>query len=68
MLPISDNDFAVDFELESQPSKTFKIDWENDKIEGFIYDVEAIKQAVALSLMTNRFVYPIYYSDRKSVV
>jgi hypothetical protein len=44
----------------SQPSKTYKIDFEKGRIVGFTNDIEALKQAVYLILNTERFEHVIY--------
>ena len=43
-----ENDFAEDFEIEKEPSKTFKIDWENSEVVGYVDGLEAIRQAIYL--------------------
>ena len=45
---------------ESMASKTYKIDWENNTIEGFIDGVEAIGQSAELALTTERFIWHTY--------
>lgn len=42
-------------------SKTYKIS--NDKIEGFVDDLEALKQAIYKILGTEQYEYPIYSFD-----
>lgn len=46
-----------------QPSKTYKINFENGRIVGFCEDVEALKQAIYLILNTERYQYLIYSND-----
>lgn len=43
-----------------QPSKTYKIDFENGRIGGFIDETEALKQAVQKALITARERFSIY--------
>lgn len=50
----------VDSTIESIPSKTPLIDWEKGKIYGYVDGVEAMKQYVKKTLLTERFVYLIY--------
>ena len=47
-------------EIVDMPSKTFKIDWENNHISGFIDGKEAIKQSIELSVSTERYIWQIY--------
>lgn len=58
-----ENDFAEDFEVEKEPSKTFKIDWENSEVVGYVDGLEAIRQAIYLMLETERFTHAIYSWD-----
>jgi len=58
MLPSSNELLKTDFEIEIQPSKTYKI--ENNKIVGFCDDIEAIKQTIYCILSTERYDYLIY--------
>lgn len=57
MLPES---FNVDYTTTSMPSKTYKIDWENGTIGGFIDGKEAIAQSMELAITTERYIWPIY--------
>jgi len=45
---------------ESQPSKTYKIDFENGRLGGFIDNKQALQQAVYKALITARERFPIY--------
>lgn len=58
LIPNTNNSLKTDFEIEVQPSKTYKI--EDNKIVGFCDDVEAIKQTIYCILNTERFDYLIY--------
>lgn len=58
LIPNTNDDLKTDFEIEVQPSKTYKI--EDNKIVGFCDDVEAIKQTIFCILNTERFDYLIY--------
>ena len=54
-------DVLNDFTLESQPSYTFALRFETDnRIKGYVDDIEAIKQAIYLILNTERYEYLIY--------
>lgn len=58
LIPNTNDSLKTDFEIEVQPSKTYKI--EDNKIVGFCDDVEAIKQTIYCILNTERFDYLIY--------
>ena len=50
----------LDGNIEIQPSKTYKIDFEKNIINGYVDGIEAVKQAVFLILNTMRFEHIIY--------
>lgn len=58
LIPNTNDDLKTDFEIEVQPSKTYKI--EDNKIVGLCDNVEAIKQTIYCILNTERFDYLIY--------
>lgn len=58
MLPISSIDEVV--ETKTKTNKTFKIDFENGKIGGVIDEKEALKQAVHIAIITQRYKYAIF--------
>lgn len=58
MVPKVENELTNDFEIEMQPSKTYKI--QDNKIVGFCDGLEAIKQTIFNILSTERFDYLIY--------
>lgn len=62
MIPTVDSDVLIqDFEYETQPNKTYKLNIEKDTISGgYIDGIEAVKQAVYKILNTERFDYIIY--------
>lgn len=43
-----------------QTSRTYKIDFETGRIGGYVDGIEAMKQAITLILLTERFQYLIY--------
>ncbi|MBR4845037.1 MAG: DUF2634 domain-containing protein [Bacteroidaceae bacterium] len=57
MLPETLN---IKYANTSIPSKTYKIDWETSRIEGFIDGKDAIRQAIDLALTTERCLWRIY--------
>ena len=58
MIPSTVKEFMDDFEVETQPSNTYKI--ENNKVIGFCDGLDAIKQTIFSILNTERFDYLIY--------
>lgn len=62
MLPTDYNDDLVqDFEIETQPSRTYALRFDGYPSSGSKLDgVEAMKQAIFLALQTERFRYAIY--------
>jgi hypothetical protein len=42
------------------PSNTYKINFQNSKIEGIIDNLDAIRQAIYMQVLTPRFKKPIY--------
>lgn len=61
MLPSTDIDLdKINPNTEIQPSKTYKIDFEKNIINGYVDGIEAVKQAVFLILNTMRFEHIIY--------
>jgi phage baseplate assembly protein W len=60
MIPTVNDDLIADFEVVSQPSKTYKMNFEDETIVKTTDDLEAIKQAVYKILNTERYQYLIY--------
>lgn len=50
----------INFDVKIQESKTYKVDFKNNQIRGFTDEVEAVKQAIAFILNTERYEYEIY--------
>lgn len=63
MIPNSGELLRQDFELENQPSETFRMDSEKQKICGYTDELEAVKQAVYKILSTERYQYVMYSGD-----
>lgn len=59
MIPNND-DLSLDFEIESQPSKTYKLNINDAIVAKSTDDLEAIKQAIYKILNTERYQYTIY--------
>ena len=55
---IIDND--IGFEEVVQPSKTYKLDFEKNRISGSIDGLEAVRQAIFKVINTERYEYVIY--------
>ena len=53
----------VDLEEEIEPNKTYKMNFKDNIVEGFIDDKDAIRQAIYKALGTERYTYPIYSWD-----
>lgn len=56
-------DIGAAVELESitpEPSKTWRIDWHNNRIVGMIDGKEAVEQAIRVIIQTVRFWFVIY--------
>lgn len=56
------NTFTInnDFKVYEQPSYTFKLNYQNENFQGFVDELEAVKQAVYLILNIERYQYLIY--------
>ena len=64
MIPSTVGFLDQDFEIETQPSQTYKMDLDGDSIRGFVDEQDAMKQAVFRILQTERYqyiIYPWYY-------
>lgn len=59
MIPKVDNDLLT-LEVETQPSLTYALDIEHDRIRGRVDEIEAVKQAIYLILNIERYDYLIY--------
>lgn len=58
--PASAEVFEEDFEIEEQPSKTYKMNFADGSVRGYADELEAMRQAVYKILMTERFRYIMY--------
>lgn len=56
---IPDEEFE-DFTVESQPSKSYKMDLKGNSINGFTDGIEGVKQSIFKMLSTERYKYVIY--------
>ena len=60
MIPQVNDGLNVDFQIEDQPSHTYALDIENNRIKGFVDSLEAMKQAIYKILNTERFSCMLY--------
>lgn len=60
MLPAVNDDLQKDFEIEEQPTYTYKLNLDNSTIAGYVDGLEAMKQAIYLILNIERYEYLIY--------
>lgn len=60
MIPSTSGFLAQDFEIEEQPSLTYRMDLDGDSVRGFVDGIEAMKQAIFRILSTERYQYIIY--------
>lgn len=60
MLPQTNFELTSDFQIQNQPSYTFKLNSDDENIKGFVDDLQAVKQAIYLILNTQRYQYLIY--------
>ncbi len=60
MIPSTVGFLNRDFEIEEQPSLTYKMDLEGDSVRGLVDQQEAMKQAIFRILNTERYQYIIY--------
>lgn len=66
LTPTSNIMLTEDIEIQSQAdqtSRTYRIDFNTNRITGYIDDIEAVKQAIYKILQTDRFYYLIYSWD-----
>jgi len=63
MIPKSYSVELTTLEISDLPSKTYKLDLENNRITGYTDELDAIKQAIYLILNTERYEWLIYSWD-----
>lgn len=51
---------TINFEVTSKPSKTYKVNFVDNQIRGFVDELDAVKQAIMFILNTERYEYEIY--------
>lgn len=60
MLPQVNDDLRNDFEEVLEPSRTFYIDFERNRMVGYVDGQEAVKQAIFLMLNIERYDYLVF--------
>lgn len=60
MIPSVTGFLEQDFEIETQPTNTYKMELESNLIRGYIDGQEAMKQAIFKILSTERYQYVMY--------
>lgn len=60
MIPSTTAFLEQNFELEEQPTHTYKMNLESNLIRGYTDDLEAMKQAIYKILLTERYQYIMY--------
>ena len=60
MIPSTVGFLDKDFEVEEQPSFTYKMQTEDNFVRGYTDGLEAVKQAIYKIIMTERYQYVIY--------
>lgn len=63
MIPAGAASFEMDFELEEQPTETYRMDREKSQIRGHTDGLEAMQQAIYKILNTERYQYILYSWD-----
>lgn len=60
MIPGINSALQEDFEIEFQPSRTYKMYLEQEVINGYTDELDALKQTIYMILNTERYQYIIY--------
>lgn len=60
MIPSSTAFLEKDFEIEEQPTHTYKMHIASERVRGYTDELEAIKQAIYKILNTERYQYAMY--------
>lgn len=60
MIPSTVGFLDQDFEIEEQPSQTYKMDLDGNSVQGFVDGQDAMKQMIFRTLNTERYQYIIY--------
>ena len=60
MIPSTNGFFSLDFEIKREPTYTYKLNSDSDRIQGYTDNLEAMKQVIMKILSTERYQYPMY--------
>ena len=60
MIPSASGFLQQDFEIETQPSLTYKMHLGGDTVRGYVDELEAMKQVIYNILSTERYQYIMY--------
>lgn len=63
MIPTINEKFLQEFDEVTTPSKDYALDIDNERINGIVENVEAVRQAIYFILNTERYEYLIYSWD-----
>lgn len=63
MIPSVSGFLEQDFEIEEQPTLTYKLNSGNGRVQGYAENIEAMKQAIYKILLTERYQYLAYSGD-----
>jgi len=63
MIPLTNALFEQDFEIEEQPTKTYKINQAGNSVNGYVDKLEAMKQVIYKIINTERYEYVMYSWD-----
>ena len=63
MIPSDSAFLNQDFEIQEQPTKTYKMNKSNNTVRGYSDELEAVKQAIYKILLTERYQYTMYSWD-----
>ena len=63
MIPVTDELMDEDVEIVEMPSKTYKLNPDNDNVQGICDDIDAVRQAIMKALDTERYEHIIYSWD-----
>lgn len=60
MIPVVNDDLVNDFEIEQEPSRTYKMHLDKKRISGYTDNLDAVKQAAYVILNIERYEHLIY--------
>lgn len=63
MIPSSTAFLKENFEIEEQPTYTYKMNLQSQAVRGYTDELEAMKQAIYKILLTERFQYVMYSAN-----